>query len=187
MKYIEKFIKETMFVVPTGDVNYTEGFEDGQYELTVNGKNTGIYFMVEDYATWLEKQLDKSIEVPDNTEKSSEMRDENVYRKTDRGDFVPFGVVAGENYLPDGIWYVRHYDYSHGATSCNYLEGLYRKCMPDIPEIEQICGLEEYVHYVTSTDEFRQLLDSREGCSIQDLVRISIAKAFEYNNKHKEQ
>lgn len=64
-----------MLVAPMGDASYTEGLEEGQYELTVNGKETGIYFMAADYATWLEEQIDKFIKVPGNVEKTSKVLD----------------------------------------------------------------------------------------------------------------
>ena len=41
------------------------------------------------------------------------MKDNNVYRKMDNGRYVPVGVYCGDDqWLPDGIWYVRHHDNS---------------------------------------------------------------------------
>ena len=52
--------------------------------------------------------------------------DDNVYIKRGR-KYVPFGLRYNEGYLPDGIWYVRHFDNSYGHTNVDhYLSGLYK-------------------------------------------------------------
>ena len=39
---------------------------------------------------------------------NSEEDMDNVYYKDSDGNFKPFGINLGKNYIPDGIWYVRH-------------------------------------------------------------------------------
>lgn len=57
MGFIKQFISEVMHVMPLGEASYEDGIEYGEKELLVDGQNTGIYFSMEDYAMWLEKQL----------------------------------------------------------------------------------------------------------------------------------
>jgi len=47
--------------------------------------------------------------------------DNNVYRKVGRR-YVPFGSRYNENYLSDGIWYVKHRDNCHSHTNVAHIE-----------------------------------------------------------------
>lgn len=114
------------------------------------------------------------------------MRDENVYRKNSDGEFVPFGLSTGSDYLPDGIWYVHHYSGGHGTSNADYLAGLYHVADPSIEDIKRICGWEEISHYISHTPEYRELLFGDKGYSIQDIIRLTIEKTFEYCNKNKD-
>lgn len=49
--------------------------------------------------------------------------DNNVYRKVGR-KYVPFGSRFNENYLSDGIWYVKHRDNCHSHTNVAYITQL---------------------------------------------------------------
>ena len=49
--------------------------------------------------------------------------DNNVYRKVGR-KYVPFGSRYDENYLSDGLWYVKHHDSRDSRTNAAYITQL---------------------------------------------------------------
>lgn len=100
--------------------------------------------------------------------------DDNVYIKRDK-KYVPFGLRYDQNYLPDGIWYVRHYDHSYGHTNVDhYLSGLYK--VGDTPEpidIPKLCSIHTYVEYVMASPEFKKIMDSHQYSFLELTAKIT--------------
>lgn len=111
--------------------------------------------------------------------------DDNVYYKRGR-KYIPFGLRYGQNYLPDGIWYVRHFDHSYGHTNVDhYLSGMYR--VGDIPEyvdIPKLCSTHSYVEYILASKEFKEIMDNH-SYTFQELVAKITALVLDLNNKIK--
>lgn len=111
----------------------------------------------------------------------SASNDDNVYIKRG-GKYVPFGLRCYEQYLPDGIWYVRHYDHSYGQTNVDhYLSGLYR--VGDLPEhvdVPKLCSIHSYVEYVMNSPEFKEIMN-KGSYSFQELVSKITALILKLN------
>lgn len=107
--------------------------------------------------------------------------DDNVYIKRGR-KYIPFGMRYDENYIPDGIWYVRHFDGSSGYTNIDhYLSGLYR--VGDVPEpidVPKLCSIHSYVEYVMNSPEFREIMN-KGSYSFQELVSKITALILKLN------
>ena len=112
--------------------------------------------------------------------------EDNVYFKRGK-KYVPFGLRYDQNYLPDGIWYVRHYDHSFGHTNINhYLSGLYKvgeapKCI-DIPKL---CSMHTYTEYVMASPEFREIMD-KGYYSFQEITAKIVALVIKLNETLKD-
>lgn len=107
--------------------------------------------------------------------------DDNVYIKRGR-KYVPFGLRCHENYLPDGIWYVRHTDYSYGCTNVDhYLSGLYRVGdLPEYVDVPKLCSIHSYVEYVMNSPEFKEIMN-KGSYSFQELVSKITALILKLN------
>ena len=107
--------------------------------------------------------------------------DDNVYIKRGR-KYIPFGMRYDENYISDGIWYVRHFDSSYGCTNIDhYLSGLYR--VGDVPEpidVPKLCSIHSYVEYVMNSPEFREIMN-KGSYSFQELVSKITALILKLN------
>lgn len=107
--------------------------------------------------------------------------DDNVYIKRGR-KYIPFGMRCNEHYLPDGIWYVRHFDSSYGHTNVDhYLSGLYR--VGDVPEpidVPKLCSIHSYVEYVMNSPEFKEIMN-KGSYSFQELVSKITALILKLN------
>ena len=114
------------------------------------------------------------------------MKDFNVYRKKDNGRYEPFGVQYDKDYLPDGIWYVRHHDYSRGLTSVGYLQGLFKVGEKNEIDITEICGMEDLVDYITHSDEWCETLNSPKGYTLNDIVHICVKKLVDKAKEQKD-
>lgn len=97
--------------------------------------------------------------------------EDNVYIKRGR-KYIPFGLRYSEQYLPDGIWYVRHYDHSLGtANADHYLRGIFKVGdAPEIVDIPRLCSMHTYVDYVLQSKEFKELMANEKGVSLLDLT-----------------
>ena len=110
----------------------------------------------------------------------------NVYRKDKNGDYIPFGLKYDENYLPDGIWYVRHHNVFHSTANIQYLEGLYKLSSPDdFKDIRQICSLQEYTDFILDSNEFRELMNNERGYTLNELVSLCVGLVFKKNKQKK--
>lgn len=108
--------------------------------------------------------------------------DNNVYRKVGR-KYEPFGYCYKEDYLTDGIWYVRHGDYSRSLTNANYLSGIFKVGEdPGYPNIPKICSMQKYVDYVLRSPEMNEILDSGRF-SWQEMVSKIVALVIDLNEK----
>lgn len=110
------------------------------------------------------------------------MKDENVYRKNKAGRYEPIGLET--DYLPDGIWYVRHHEGYHSVSNVSYLEGLYKLASPDdFKDIKQICSLQEYTDFILDSQEMRDLMNSKIGYTMNEFVAMCVSLVFRKNNR----
>lgn len=111
--------------------------------------------------------------------------DNNVYVKRGR-KYVPFGVRYDEQYLPDGIWFVRHSDHSYGYTNIdNYINGLFRVGeSPKLEDVPQLCKRYTYVDYIMNHPEFKEAIE--KPISIHDIVCKVVALIFDLNKSVEE-
>ena len=112
---------------------------------------------------------------------ASSNTDDNVYIK--KGNrYYPFGRRVGEEYLPDGIWYVRHTDHCYSKTNVDhYLSGLYR--VGDAPEyidVPKLCSMHSYTEYVMASPEFKELMD-KGSYSFLELTAKIVALVVKLN------
>lgn len=113
------------------------------------------------------------------------MRNENVYRKGDNGRYIPFGICCEPDNMPDGIWYVRHKNYSRGMTSISYLEGLFKVGDAKYIDVTEICGMEDLCDYIIDSPEFREVINCSKGYSINDLVHVCVKKLVDRAKEQK--
>ena len=112
------------------------------------------------------------------------MKNENVYKKDINGNYVPFGLEY--DYLPDGIWYVRHHEGCNSISNVGYLEGLYKLSdADDFIDIKQLCSLQEYVDFILDSDEFKNMLNNEKGYTLNELISLCVSQVFKKNNKNK--
>lgn len=112
------------------------------------------------------------------------MKDQNVYRKLDNGRYQPYGVCYEPDNLPDGIWYVRHHEYSREMSNIKYLQGLFKVGDSEQVNIPQLCGLADYADEILRSEEFSTLMG--KGYSVQDIVTLTVSKVFEINKRIEE-
>lgn len=101
-------------------------------------------------------------------------KDENVYLKNDNGRYQAFGVCYQPDYLSDGIWYVQHHDYGRSVTSVPYIAGLFRVGEAKEIDIPTLCGLEDMCNKIYDSEEYRNLINSKNGYCIQDIVHVCV-------------
>lgn len=107
------------------------------------------------------------------------MKDDNVYIKNDNGVFEPIGIKY--DYLPDGIWYVRHHNGFHSRTNVGYLEGLYKLGGDIFNDIPQLCSFQDYTDYILDSKEFNDILNNKKGYSLVELVSACVGLVFKKN------
>lgn len=114
--------------------------------------------------------------------------DNNVYIKSGR-KYVPFGIRYDQKYLPDGIWFVRHYDHSIGtANADHYLRGLFKVGdAPGVVDIPRLCSMQTYVDYVLQNEEFKKLISNERGVSLLDLTAKITALVVKLNDSIKQE
>lgn len=112
--------------------------------------------------------------------------DDNVYFKRGKR-YVPFGLRYDQNYLPDGIWYVRHFDHSYGHTNVDhYLSGMYKVGeIPDYIDIPKLCSIHSYTEYVMASPEFKKIIDSGRY-SLMELTSKIVALVVKLNETLKD-
>lgn len=97
--------------------------------------------------------------------------DNNVYKKVGR-KYVPFGSRYDENYLSDGVWYVKHRDNCHSHTNVAHiaeLTGLVKvgEC-PDRLDITRALQQHDLAEAILRDKEFNEFIS--KPCSICELV-----------------
>ena len=114
--------------------------------------------------------------------KNKPIEDNNVYYRSSSGRYFPFGLRV-ENYLPDGVYYVRHKPSCTSTTNVQYLAELFHMNRPNKPiEIDKVCALEDAVEYVQDHEEYRNLINKGSYC-LQDIIHIITKLLFEkYGN-----
>lgn len=107
--------------------------------------------------------------------KITENMDNNVYRKVGPRKYVPFGVKYDENYLPDGIWFARHGEYSHGHTNVDkYLGELFKVGEAKPIDLTEVCGLYNVAEKVMENEGLREMFFGG-GVSYHDFICKVIA------------
>ena len=111
--------------------------------------------------------------------------DDCIYVREKNGRYRPFGMRFNENYLPDGIWYIRHKEYSLGTTNVDhYLSGVFKLGDAQEPiNIPELCAKQEYVDYILNSKEFKDATE--KGISLYDLVSKLVALILEKNKELK--
>ena len=108
----------------------------------------------------------------------------NVYIKVGN-KYKPLGITY--DYLPDGIWYIRHTENSHKSTRSDYLEGIYKVGeRPNPIDIPQLCRIEDYVEYVLESKEFNNIINNDRGLSFRELAGKIVYLVLELNKKYQE-
>lgn len=110
------------------------------------------------------------------------MKDNNVYVRKDNGRYEAFGVQVNREYLPDGIYYVRHHQYGRTTTSVPYMAGLFRIGDAKKIDIPTICGLEDVVDAITESQEYRDLM-GKGGYSMMDIIHLCVKKMYDIANE----
>ena len=113
------------------------------------------------------------------------MKDDNIYIKKDNGRYDAIGLRHVE-WLPDGIWYVRHKGYSTGRTNCRYLEGLHKVGNAEIVDFPKLCGLHEYTEYILESDAFKEF-EKKGSYTLMELTSKIVSLVFELNKQHKKE
>lgn len=109
---------------------------------------------------------------------------ENVYRKNKNGVYEPFGLSY--DYLPDGIWFVRHHEGCTSISNIPHLEGIYRIASKDeFKDIIQLCSLQDYTDYILDSQELRDILNNQKGYTISELVGLCVSLVFKKNQNSK--
>lgn len=113
------------------------------------------------------------------------MKDDNVYYKTDSGKFEPFGLRAHSDYIPDGIWRVRHHRSGRSTTNMDYLAGLYR--IADLKEgdfkaYEKITELEDLYDQIIDSQEWKDIMNDKRGWCAADIVRTVISTIYKLSH-----
>lgn len=100
----------------------------------------------------------------------------NVYVKKGR-KYIPFGIAPDEQYLPDGIYYIRHQDHSRATTSAAHMAGLFKVGDAKHINIPEICGLEDMCDRVKSSKEWQELI--KQPVSLDQLVHMVVKKVYD--------
>lgn len=107
-----------------------------------------------------------------------EFYDNNAYMQIAPGEYVPIGVQTDtkDEYLPDGIYYVRSRFPGHRSiTSVPYLGSLYKLGDSKSLDVFTLCGLEDLYDRFTDSEEWRELCAKGSWCP-SDLIRLCIKK-----------
>lgn len=110
--------------------------------------------------------------------------DNNVYRKVGR-KYVPFGSRYDENYLSDGIWYVKHRDNCHSHTNVAHIAemtGLVKvgEC-PDRLDITRALQQHDLAEAILRDKRFNELIS--KPYTLNDLVHKVVNIIAEKNEK----
>ena len=100
--------------------------------------------------------------------------DNNVYKKVGR-KYIPFGSRYDENYLSDGIWYVKHSDSCYSHTNVAYiaeltgLNGLIKVGeRPSQLDITRALQQHDLAETILRDREFTEL--TSKPCSLSEIV-----------------
>ena len=109
--------------------------------------------------------------------------DMNVYKKVGR-KYVPIGYRIEDNYLPDGLWLVRHKPYSTQMTNAGYLAQIYGMCKVGenaTADLTKLADMEEYADVVLKTI----FENENKPMTRQDLSRLIVKALFDFNENKK--
>lgn len=118
-------------------------------------------------------------------QKVERKRDDNIYVKMDNGRYRPYGQRCDENYLYDGIWYVRHSEHSKSITNVDhYMEGLFRVGdRPQKIDVPRLCAMQDYVDYILSSDKFAEF-EKKGYYSWVELTSAFVALILDMNKQY---
>ena len=107
----------------------------------------------------------------------------NVYKKVGR-KYVPIGYRIEDNYLPDGLWLVRHKPYSTQMTNAGYLSQIYGMCKVGenaTADLTKLADMEEYADVVSKV----MFENENKPMTRQDLSRLIVKALFDFNENKK--
>lgn len=109
--------------------------------------------------------------------------DNNVYYKDNNGRYKPFGVRIGENYIPDGIYYIRHTEFSKSTTNVDrYLSGIFKVGDSEVIDCPKLCRMQDYVDYILQSKELKEI-ENKRSYTLYELIAKIVALVFNYNKK----
>lgn len=111
---------------------------------------------------------------------------DNVYRKLPNGRYQPFGVYGDFDYLPDGLWYIRHSEYSKATTSVSYLAELFKVGDSKYIDIQELAGMQDLVEKVTHSSEYMEATNREKGFCAQDIVSVTVKVLTDIAKEQKE-
>lgn len=113
------------------------------------------------------------------------MNESNVYIKKANGRYEAIGVTNSD-WLPDGIYYIRHTESGRATTSVPYLESVFRITDPKKISMRTVCGLEDMVDYIQSSPEYREML-SKGYYTAHDLIHLCVRKMYDKSQEYQSQ
>lgn len=119
------------------------------------------------------------------------MKDNNIYIKEGE-KYTPIGITLNQDWLSDGIWYVKHYDYSQRISNFKHIfDSCGIKKISECPEkinMKKIIQQYEFAEDILSSKEFNDWLNNNGevGYTITDLVHKIIEIIINKNKENKE-
>lgn len=110
--------------------------------------------------------------------------DNNIYKKVGR-KYVPFGCRYDENYLTDGVWYVKHHESRHSHTNVAYitqLTGIVKvgEC-PEQLDLSKILQQHDLAESILEDKRFNELVSKPH--TLNELVHKVVNIIVEKNEK----
>ena len=100
----------------------------------------------------------------------------NVYVKNGR-KYIPFGVSVDEQYIPDGIYYIRHLDHGRATTAVSHMTGLFKLGDTKHIDIPEVCGLQDVCDKIENSKEWRDLIS--QPVSLDEVVHFVVKKVYD--------
>lgn len=106
---------------------------------------------------------------------------ENVYVK-DGKRYRALGLSGRFDYLPDGIYFIRHRSDGKHTTSVPYIEGLFKIADPEKISMATVCGMQDVCDAIEESQEWKEMLRDKTGFSLDQVVHLCVKKLFEMSN-----
>lgn len=117
------------------------------------------------------------------------MKDNNIYIK-DGEKYTPIGITLNQDWLSDGVWYVKHCDYNQRITNFNHISNLCGiKKISECPEkinIKKIIQQYEFAEDILSSKELNDWLNNGKVYTISELVHKIVEIIINKNKENAE-